>query len=150
MFVYINARFLLKVGHFGLKTRSLGQILETPPTWKSNVLHRIIQQKPSKFFSSQTTSHRAQIFGMQHCIVDLYQDCPNYVPRIKISSTLLVSCFTQKYIVKSSSTKPQALKLRYLVCSIVQWTSTKIAQITSLESKLAPPQWSAVLHRNIQ
>ena len=30
MFVYIKVWFLLKVGHFGSKTRSLGQMLEKP------------------------------------------------------------------------------------------------------------------------
>ena len=30
MFVYIKSQFLLKVGHLGSKTRSLGQILEKP------------------------------------------------------------------------------------------------------------------------
>ena len=56
--------------------------------------------KPLKIILSETTITRAQIYGMQHCLVDLYQDCPNLVPWVKIGPTPGVSSFQQKYIVK--------------------------------------------------
>ena len=51
---------------------------------------------------------------------------------------------------KSSSHKLEDQELRYLVCSIAQWTSTKFVQIMALGLKLAAPQGSYVLHRDIQ
>ena len=36
-----------------------------------------------KIFWSETTRHRALIFGMKHHLVDLYQICPNYAPGAK-------------------------------------------------------------------
>ena len=64
----------------------------------------------------------------------LYQDWSSYDPEKKNRPT----CFTKKYIGKISCLKPKGLELRYLVFSIVSWSSTKIVQLMPLCSKLVP------------
>ena len=39
--------------------------------------------KHEQIFSSETTSPRGFLFGMQHHLVDLYHVCSNYAPRVK-------------------------------------------------------------------
>ena len=46
----------------------------------------------------------------------------------------------RKNVKKSSCLKPEGLESWYLVCSIIQWTSTKFIQIISLEPKTGLPQ----------
>jgi len=40
--------------------------------------------KTLKIFFSKTIGPRAKIFGIWHDLVDLYQSCSNYGPRVKI------------------------------------------------------------------
>ena len=48
------------------------------------------KRKHEKIFLSETTRHRALIFG----IVDLYQVCSNYSPEANYGPALGVTCFT--------------------------------------------------------
>ena len=57
--------------------------------------------KSLKIIFSETMRPRAKIFGVQHCVVVLYQVCSNHAPRVKIGPAPGVACFTQTYIGKS-------------------------------------------------
>jgi hypothetical protein len=39
-------------------------------------------------FFSELAKATGKIFGMKHCVVDLYQDCSNNGPRVKIGPAL--------------------------------------------------------------
>ena len=52
------------------------------------------REKPLKIFLSETRRHRSLIFGTKLCLVDLYQDCSNYSPGVKIDPALGVTCYT--------------------------------------------------------
>ena len=41
-----------------------------------------------KIFLSETTRHRALIFGTKHHLVNLYQVCSNYIPVAKIGPSM--------------------------------------------------------------
>ena len=43
----------------------------------------LYREKHEKIFMSETTKHRALIFGMKHHLVDLYQVCSKYTPWAK-------------------------------------------------------------------
>ena len=49
----------------------------------SHILHRLILGKHENIFLSKTSSHRALIFGMQHHLVDHYQNSSNYATGAK-------------------------------------------------------------------
>ena len=86
-----------------------------------------LYRKSLKIFFSQTTMRTAQIFGMKHCLVDIYQVCLNYVPWAKIGHAPGFSQFTLIYIGKNHfSLKLMGLDLGYLVLSIVQRPFTNI------------------------
>ena len=53
------------------------------PTQGSHFYIGLYTKKHEKFFSSETTSPRALIFGMKHHLVNLYQVCSNYIPGAK-------------------------------------------------------------------
>ena len=108
------------------------------PPWGSPVLHRDIQGKTLKIFLSEIQRHRAQIFGVQHCLV--VQDRSNYASGVKIGP-LTGSLVLQRDIQgKTSCLKLKGPELRHLVFSIVQLSSTNIVQIMALGSKLACPR----------
>lgn len=49
-----------------------------------SLLLQFVSVKLLKIFLSETVFLGAYIFCMLHCLVDLYQYCPNYVPWVKI------------------------------------------------------------------
>ena len=49
----------------------------------------------------KSSRHKLLLFGMQHCLVDLYKVCANHVHRIKIGPAPGVTCLTQSYIGKT-------------------------------------------------
>ena len=79
------------------------------------VLHRLIQGKHIKIFSSKTTMPTALIFGMQHHLVVPYKDCSYYAPEVKIGPapgvTVLHRLIQGKHIkiFFSITTMPRAL-----------------------------------------
>ena len=56
-----------------------------------------------KIILSETISHRYQMFSMKHCLVDIYKNCSNHSPLVKIGPAPEILrfflCFIQ-YIVK--------------------------------------------------
>ena len=56
-------------------------------------------------FSSETKSPRTLIFGMQHHLMDVYEDCSNYDPRAKNGPAQGLISFSQGNLKKSSSLK---------------------------------------------
>ncbi len=71
----------------------------------------------------------AQIFGMQHCLVDIYQVCSNYVPWAKIGHSPGFSQFTLIYIGKhkksffseTNGTRPWIFGDEYCVETLYQY-----------------------------
>jgi len=53
--------------------------------------------KLSKIFSSETTRHRAFIFGKEHHLKVLYQSCSNYAPGVKIDPVPGVKFYIELY-----------------------------------------------------
>ena len=53
--------------------------------------------KTSKIVLSQTASPRTQIFGMQHCLAELYKVCKSHDPVVKIGPAPGVTCFTKRH-----------------------------------------------------
>ena len=93
-----------------LKLCSWGQ---NGPAPGLTLLHRLIQDKHEKIFSSEITMPKALIFGMQHHRIDLYQVCLNKAPWAKNGPvprfTFLHRLILDKHE-KSSRLKPQCLK----------------------------------------
>ena len=72
------------------------------------------REKPLKIFLSETRMPRSLIFGTQLCLVDLYQDCSNYSPWVKIGPTLGVMLYIDPYLEKplkilSETRRPRSL-----------------------------------------
>ena len=57
--------------------------------------------KHKKIFFSELAKATGKIFGMKHCVVDLYQDCSNNGPRVKIGPAPGVIDFYYIHIVKT-------------------------------------------------
>ena len=47
----------------------------------------LYREKHEQNFLSETTRHRALLFGMKHYLVNLYQVCSNYTPSAKNGPT---------------------------------------------------------------
>ena len=58
------------------------------------------REKTLKNILSETRMPRSLIFGTQLCLVDLYQDCSNYSPGVKIGpsprATLYIDTYREK------------------------------------------------------
>ena len=61
------------------------------------------QQVALNNISSEKTRHRALIFGMEHCLMDLYQVCSNGGHGVRNGPAAGVLGSKMKYISKSSS-----------------------------------------------
>ena len=75
----------------------------------------LYRQNVKKIFLSETTRPGALMFGMLHHLVDLYQVCSNYTPRVKMApsrgSNVLHRLTEEKRekIFLSETTGPRAL-----------------------------------------
>ena len=69
------------------------------PRPRGHQFHYIVLYSKSLKIFSETVRPRAQIFGIQHHLVDLYQICSNYCHRVKIDPAQGVLVFTQCYMV---------------------------------------------------
>ena len=124
----------------------------TPPRG-SHVLHRDIQGKLKK-----SSSHKLEDQKLRYLVCSIAQwTSTKFVQIMALGLKLapprgshVLHRDIQGKLKKSSLHKLEAQELRYLVCSIAQWTSTKFVQIMALGLKLAPPRGSHVLHRDIQ
>ena len=68
--------------------------------------------KSLKIFFSETRRHRALIFGMQHLLVDLYQDCSYDVPGVKTGPAPGVGGFGSQF--RNIGTKKENFKILLL------------------------------------
>lgn len=82
---------------------------------------------------SIATSPKAKTFGIQHCLSNLYKNCSNYTPGVKIGPFLRSHVFSRAmYTFKiSSSHNPYRLHFLYFARTIVQQTSAKIVCMCS-------------------
>ena len=80
-YVVLPSRSLTKFVHI----MPLGPKMASPSG--TRVLHRLIDGKHEQIFLSETTRHRALIFGMYYHLMYIYQVCSNYVPGAQNGST---------------------------------------------------------------
>ena len=63
------------------------QIISVHCIFSSQGLKLIFEIYIFKIFLSETTRHVALIFGLKHCLVDIYHVCSNYAPGAKNGPT---------------------------------------------------------------
>jgi hypothetical protein len=98
--------------------------------------HRFSLYVYSKYFKKKYRiwkNARGKIFFMNHCVVNLYQDCSNNSPWVKIGPSHGIIDF--HYVKKSSCLNLQRLELWYLVYDIIYRYSSKVVQNLPLVSR---------------
>ena len=95
-----------------------------------------------KFFLSETTITKAQIFGMQHCLADLYQGCQTNATRVKIGLNL----FSIEVYSEIQNHKHQSLDIKFWHVALSSGPLSQVPEIMALGLKLVPPRESVVFH----
>ena len=70
----------------------------------------LYREKHEKIFLSENTRHTALIFGMKHHLVNLLQDCSNYIPGPK-NGPPKIGLYREKHgkLFLSETIRPRAL-----------------------------------------
>ena len=113
----------------------------------------LYRENHETIFLSETTRHRALIFGAEHHLVNLYQVCSNYIPEAKIGPSqgymFYIGLYMEnhKKIFLSETTRSRALifGMKHHLVNLYKVCSNYIPG-----AKIGPPQGSHVLHKLVK